>query len=85
MVHPDAFATQGDFNEQLYLALKQSPWWMISIAVHVMVFFILTLFDSSGASGPAKKPIQASMAAEQVEEDLEDTDEDIIFIYVIIL
>ncbi len=75
-LHPNAFAPQGDFNEQLYLALRQSPWWMISIALHVMVFFILTLFDSGTAEAKPKKVVQASMAAETIEEDLEDVDED---------
>ncbi len=74
--HDYAFAQQGDFNEQLYLALKQSPWWMISIAIHVLIFFIMTLFDTSDGSGKKKKVIQTNMAAETVEEDLEDTEED---------
>ncbi|MDJ0522143.1 MAG: hypothetical protein QNJ90_08730 [Planctomycetota bacterium] len=74
--HDYAFAQQGDFNEQLYLALKQSPWWMISIAIHVLIFFILTLFDTSGEGGNKRKAIMAKMDAETVEEDLEETEED---------
>ena len=54
--HPDVFATQDDFNEQLYQALRQSPWWMTSVALHVMLFFILSLFDTSEASTPPKPP-----------------------------
>ena len=30
--HDYAFATDADFNEQLYQALQQSPWWMTSVA-----------------------------------------------------
>ena len=74
--HDYAFAQQGDFNEQLYLALRQSPWWMISIAIHVLMFFILTLFDTTEIEGPKKPPMRASMDAEQLEEDLEEVEED---------
>ena len=41
--HEDAFAKQGDFNEQLYAALRQSPWWMLSIAFHVVLFFVMLI------------------------------------------
>ncbi len=51
--HPDAFAHQGDFNEQLYSALKQAPWWMISIAIHVLIFVIGGLLWQSE---PPKEP-----------------------------
>ncbi len=73
--HDYAFATQGDFNEQLYLALRQSPWWMTSIAIHVMVFFVLTLFDTSDATAAKPKTVQASMQAEDVDQDVEKEDE----------
>jgi hypothetical protein len=33
-----------DFNEQMYNALKLAPWWMISIAFHVLVVVISNLF-----------------------------------------
>src|SRR5262245_36593168 len=36
------FVERGDFNEQLYLALKKSPWWMISLAVHGLLYAIST-------------------------------------------
>ena len=74
--HPDAFASHNDFNEQLYLALKQSPWWMISIAIHVLVFFILTLFDTTEPDTGPQKKIMVSQQAETVEEDLEETEEE---------
>jgi len=73
--HDYAFAQQGDFNEQLYLALRQSPWWMISIAIHVLVFFIMTLFDTSGPVGPDKEPMRASMDEDQIDEDLEEEED----------
>ena len=74
--HEYAFAQQGDFNEQLYLALKQSPWWMISILIHVLVFFILSLFDTTGDDANKGKKIQVTQVAEQLEEEVEETEED---------
>ena len=74
--HHDAFAQQGDFNEQLYLALRQSPWWMISIAIHVLVFFILSLFDTTAEPLAERRTLNSSMNAEELEEDLEETEED---------
>jgi len=74
--HEYAFAQQGDFNEQLYLALKQAPWWMISIAVHVLLFFIMSLFESGGETGEKKPAINVSQQVEQVEEELEEVEEE---------
>ncbi len=76
MAHPDVFATQDDFNEQLYSALRQSPWWMTSVALHVLLFFILTLFDTTEAAEPPKPMLKASMDAEQIEDEVEDPSED---------
>ncbi len=73
--HRDAFAPQGDFNEQLYLALKQSPWWMISILLHVAVFLIASMFANVKADPPPKKLIQASHV-EEFEEEPPETEED---------
>ncbi len=75
-VHDDVFATPQDFNEQLYSALRQSPWWMMSLAIHVLVFFMLTLFDTSEAAAQKRPPMRASMDAEQIEEKVEDEDDD---------
>jgi hypothetical protein len=61
----------ADFNEQLYEALKTSPWWMISIAVHVLLFVISSLFQTEGVSGGAAPPaaISAGQAADQPPEE----------------
>jgi hypothetical protein len=40
----DAFASHEDFDGQLYDALRASPWWMISIGAHVLLFVVSTLF-----------------------------------------
>jgi hypothetical protein len=44
---PSAFAETNGFDEQLYHALRQSPWWMISLAVHVLLFVISGLMPTS--------------------------------------
>ncbi|MDF1700353.1 MAG: terpene cyclase/mutase family protein [Planctomycetota bacterium] len=76
-IHQDAFQPADDFNEQLYGALRQSPWWMTSVALHVLLFFILTLFDTTEAATIKRPPLRASMDAEKIEEDIEDpVDED---------
>jgi hypothetical protein len=67
--HPDAFAPQGDFNEQLYQALKQSPWWMISIAIHVSVFFVLTLLDTTDAAAAETPRVAINVEGSYVEPD----------------
>jgi hypothetical protein len=74
IAHEDVFRQTEDFNEQLYQALRQSPWWMISVAAHVLIFFMLTLFDTSEAAAPKRAPLKASMEAEQIDEDLEEDD-----------
>jgi len=74
--HADAFAHEGDFNDQLYSALKQSPWWMTSLAIHVMVFFILTLFDTTAEAAPPRKAMSVSVQAEEPAEE-EPTDADV--------
>jgi len=68
----DAFASEGDFNEQLYHALRQSPWWMTSVALHVLVFFILTLFDTSDASAGKKALVMhGEIAVDEPETEVE--------------
>ncbi len=56
--HDYAFASDADFNEQLYEALRQSPWWMTSVAIHVLIFFVLTLFDTSDATPAVKHTVK---------------------------
>ncbi len=74
--HEYAFTQQGDFNDQLYMALRKSPWWMISIAVHVFIFVIASLIST--AKPLEKKPpaFKAVVSDEEIPEDLEETPED---------
>ena len=67
---PDPFARTGDFNEQLYLTLRQAPWWMISIAIHLMLFFVLNLINTTEAHVPPKSMVEAVLPThEELEQD----------------
>jgi hypothetical protein len=74
--HVDAFAHQGDFNEQLYQALRNSPWWMISIAIHVLLFVIAGLLSSTETV--VEPPPQAVISQDTTpqDQDVEETPED---------
>ena len=68
--HVDAFAHEGDFNDQIYAALRQSPWWMSSLAVHVLVFLILGLLDTSAEAAPVdKKTIHVTTFDDEIPEE----------------
>ena len=73
--HRYAFAQEGDFNEQLYEALRKSPWWMISIALHVLVGGLFFLFETT-EKPDEKPPTIMSAVADLEEEELEETEED---------
>jgi hypothetical protein len=51
---PD-FEDTREFDAQLYTALRRSPWWMISLAVHVLLFVISGLI-----ADPTALPRRAS-------------------------
>jgi hypothetical protein len=74
--HVDRFA-QPDFNEQLYNALKKSPWWMLSLALHAAVFAIGLMIKTAGPPPQTQPQIQAMTTnAEIPPEDLPETPED---------
>ena len=50
--HADPWAHATDFNEQMYTALRQSPWWMISVSVHVLVFVVAGLLYENDVEVP---------------------------------
>src|SRR5262245_33400680 len=70
----DAFARQGDFNEQLYMALRKSPWWMLSIAGHLLLFFIFAQLKTEVVKEPPKIPVK-SMASTEEEPPKQEVDE----------
>jgi hypothetical protein len=77
--HREAFAEQSDFNEQLYQALKQAPWWMISIAAHVLLFVISSMFTTDDDAGKlAARTIVSNVAPAEPppEEELEEVEEE---------
>jgi hypothetical protein len=75
----DAFAREGDFNEQLYQAIRKSPWWMISIAGHVLLFLIMSSFTTAPEAAVVHKPILAAAAppAEEVPQEAPPLDDPI--------
>ena len=46
------WADGGGFDESLYAALRQSPWWMISVAVHVLLFTVAGLLAPDALPAP---------------------------------
>jgi hypothetical protein len=61
------FEDGADFTEQLYEALRKSPWWMISLAFHVIVFFIAGMMDTGTVKPPPEdKGIQARFVTPDV-------------------
>jgi hypothetical protein len=77
--HPSSFAHQTDFNEEMYQALRQAPWWMISIAFHVLVVVLSSMFTSPAQAVAAAPPMAAAMqgpAEPPAEEDPPPTPEE---------
>jgi hypothetical protein len=60
-----AFQHGGGFDEQIYDALRQSPWWMISITAHVLLFVVSSMFTTAEAAAPPTKAVLVG--------DLQDT------------
>jgi hypothetical protein len=75
--HAPLFAQHADFDEQLYLALRHSPWWMISIAVHVLLFVMSSLFQSAEAGAATSAPSLIAVGGGELPavDDLPQTDE----------
>ena len=54
--YPYAFTQEATFEEQLRGALREAPWWVVSIALHVLVGARLLALDTSEAP-PATPPL----------------------------
>ena len=79
-VHENAFGGVDDFNTQLYHALKASPWWMISLSAHVLLYVISSLAATPAIARPeASQPLTTTRLAEAPPEfppdDKKDLDE----------
>ena len=62
--HQPQFLEQGgDFNDQLYKALRSSPWWMISIAFHVLLGVISSLLTSDAPPPQKNLAMTTNMSA----------------------
>ena len=74
-VSPDVFAEHGDFSTQLHDTLRKSPWWMMSIAFHVVLALVLSLFTTTverQVKPPALRVASTEQALEKEPELVED-------------
>lgn len=72
----DMFDPPKDFNEQLYDALRKSPWWMMSIAFHVVMGLVLSAFTTPQVTEPPKKTLQAASVADDFKEEVPEVQEE---------
>jgi len=74
-VYGDPWHNTPDFNEQLYVALKQSPWWMVSIAIHVLVFVVAGFLYQQEAQAEIEKQVVIETSDLRSDETLEEPPE----------
>ncbi len=75
-VHRMGFEEPLDFNQQMYEALRAAPWWMISIAFHVLVVVLSSLFQSEVVkTAPTAHMISEWGPAEAVPPEIEKPDD----------
>jgi Squalene-hopene cyclase C-terminal domain len=72
-VPSDAFAAHEDFATQLHETLKKSPWWMLSIAFHVVVALVLSMFTTVSEADVKPKPLQSASIEKPLDEEPPDT------------
>jgi len=72
----DMFAHGGDFNDQLYAALRKSPWWMMSIAFHVVIALVLSAFTTVQEKEPPKKALTSATSTDDFKEELPEVQEE---------
>lgn len=61
---------EPDFGSELLRQLRRSPFFAVSLGVHLLIFFVLTLFDTTSKTKPLREgpgAISASMDAEEEE------------------
>jgi hypothetical protein len=58
-----AFGEGANFNDELYDALRQSPWWMISIGVHVLLVLVSSMFATESAAVPKAQVVSVTNPA----------------------
>ena len=64
--HVDMFA-HDDFNEQLYAALRRSPWWLTSLMIHGLLLGALLMLGTSEAAEEVKPALTAGLADKPIE------------------
>jgi len=77
-VREGSFGAGADFNQQMYEALRSAPWWMISIAFHVLVVVVSTLFQGDPvrlAPPPPSVLTEVGTADKRPEDEKTDAEE----------
>jgi hypothetical protein len=76
----DAFARHDDFATQLHDALRKSPWWMLSIAAHVMIALVLSAFTTTTEAAVKPPPVRAAAidAPEEIPPEIIEDEEPIV-------
>ena len=66
---------QADFNEILYEQLKKTPWFMISLVIHLVAFLVLGNLSFADINKDKKRDVQAKLDQDQDEELIEEEEE----------
>ncbi|MFV1957795.1 MAG: prenyltransferase/squalene oxidase repeat-containing protein [Planctomycetota bacterium] len=72
--YASGFDARTSFDEQLYVALRQSPWWMLSIAIHVLVLVIAGILtvQTVAAAPPSNLIVRPTSEVDDPPEPLPD-------------
>ncbi|MBN2492158.1 MAG: terpene cyclase/mutase family protein [Planctomycetes bacterium] len=68
---------QADFNQILYEQLKKTPWFMISLVIHLVAFLVLGNLSFADITSQTQKKVEAKLNQEQQEELIEEPEEEI--------
>lgn len=81
---PKPWEEEHTFNDVLYDWMGKAPWLGISVAAHVLAFFVLTAFPWDGPKKDGVKALDATLEAtpediieEEEEEEIEEVEEEI--------
>ncbi len=74
--HSEDYHEESTFNEILVDSMKKTPWFMTSIVLHLLVFFVLSQIDFGSRPIVEEAEIQADLQTNELEE-LEEIEEEI--------
>jgi hypothetical protein len=73
-VHGSSFAAPSDFDAQMAAVLRRSPWWMLSLATHVLLFVAMALVGSDETPAEAAPQAILRPSVEPFEPEVEPVD-----------